>query len=331
MKAALLERYNAPLVLADVSVPVPGPGEVVVATVGCGICRTDLHMVEGVAYRPHLPHILGHEPAGHVASIGAGVSGWGIGARVVPYLFDACGHCAACRAGDQAQCENNPGILGVTRDGGFAEFFCARAENLLRVPDEVELESAGLVSCAAITAVHAVRRAMLSPVDRIAIIGAGAIGLMILQVLVADGYEVHVVNRSEAGRKASLADGATSVMAPDALMGEGTFGRVFDLVGTAATMGIAGKLVRRQGRIVVVGEEPEFPAIDTIALAQREIEIVGSRNGGRSDAVEAMRLMAIKVIRPNVARRIGLDGLNDALDAMRAGKVHGRIVVGFPQ
>lgn len=331
MRAALLQRYNAPLVLADVPVPVAGPGEVVVRTAGCGICRTDLHMIEGIAYRPHLPHILGHEPAGHVASVGAGVAGWEVGARVAPYLFDACGHCAACLAGDHAQCENNAGILGVTRDGGFAEFFRVRAENILRVPDGVELESAGLMSCAAITAVHAVARAHLAAGQRVAVIGAGAIGLMIVQILVAGDYEVHVANRSEEGRRAGLAEGATSAFATDDPSRDGTFERVFDLVGTASSMGLAGRLVRRQGRVVVIGEEAEYPAIDSIAMAQREIELVGSRNGGRADAAEALRLMAAGVIRPRVSRRVTLDGLNDALEAIRAGAVHGRVVVEFPQ
>lgn len=331
MRAALLERYNAPLVLADVPTPEPGPGEVVVRTAGCGICRTDLHMIEGVAYRPSLPHILGHEPGGRIAMLGAGVTGLEIGARVAPYLFDACGHCAACLVGDHAQCENNAGILGVTRNGGFAEFFRVRSENVLHVPEVVELASAGLVSCASITAVHGVARAALTAGQRVAIIGAGAIGMMILQILVAEGYEVHVANRSEAGGAASLAEGAMSAFSIETPTGEGTYARVFDLVGTAKSMGLAGRLVQRRGRIVVIGEEPEFPAIDSIALAQREIELVGSRNGGRADAAAALKLMAQGVIRPRIARRVTLDGLNDALDAMRAGGISGRVVVEFPQ
>jgi propanol-preferring alcohol dehydrogenase len=327
----MLERFGAPLRVGDSTVPKPGPGEAMVRTVGCGICRTDVHITDGLAYRPSLPHILGHEPAGTIVAIGPEVSGWAVGDRVLPYLFDACGRCAACKSGNEAQCENLAGILGVTRNGGFAEFFCVPAANLLRVPDNVDLASAGLVSCAAVTAVRATHRAALSPGDKVAVVGAGAIGLMIIQILVAAGHDVHVVNRSEEGRKAGLADGATSAMAPDALAGEGTFDRVFDLVGTAATMAVAGKLVRRMGRIVVIGEEPEFPAIDTIAIAQREIEIVGSRNGGRADAREALDLLAQGVIRPHIARRIPLSHLNDALDDMRAGKVHGRIVVEFPR
>ena len=331
MKAALLERYKAPLVLADVPDPRPGPGEVLVRTAGCGVCRTDLHMIDGIAYRPNLPHILGHEPAGTVARLGEGVTGLAVGARVAPYLFDACGTCPACRAGDHAQCENNAGILGVTRNGGFAEFFLVRAENFLAVPTGVSIEAAGLVSCAAITAVHAIDRAVMVPGQRVAVIGAGAIGLILVQLLVAEAQEVHVANRSSMGREIALAEGAAGAFAIDAPAGEGTFDRVFDLVGTAASMGLAGRLIRRRGRIVVIGEEPEFPKIDSIALAQREIELVGSRNGGRADSARALALMAAGVIRPRIARRTTLEGLNDALDALRGGAIRGRVVVEFPR
>jgi propanol-preferring alcohol dehydrogenase len=329
MKAAVLEGYERPLVVRDIPEPVAGPGEVVVRTAGCGICRTDLHMMDGLAYRPNLPHVLGHEPAGRIAEIGPGVTGWAMGDRVVPYLFDTCGHCAACRDGSDAQCEHTTGILGISRDGGFAELFRVRADNLLRVPDEVDLASAGLVSCAVITAVHATKRGALSSGHRVAVIGAGGIGLLIVQLLVHQRIETHVVETSEAGRRASLSAGATSAQAPGDNSPDASFDRVFDLVGTAASTALAGRLVRRRGRIVVIGEEAEFPGIDTVALAQREIEIIGSRNGGRKDAQEALTLMAQGVLRPQIARRIRLDGINEALSALREGSTYGRIVVEF--
>lgn len=330
MRAALLERFGAPLRVGEAPTPVAGAGEVVVRTVACGICRTDVHMQDGVAYRPQLPHILGHEPAGRIASLGAGVSGWAVGDRVAPYLFDTCGHCDACHGGSDAQCDAHPAVLGVTRNGGFAEFFTVRADNLLRVPESVDLSAAGLVSCAVITAVHATRRAAVTAGQRVAVIGAGGIGVLIVQLMAAQGIETHVFDPAESARAAGLAAGAAGAHAPDAAPGI-AFERVFDLVGTARSMGLAGQIVRRRGRIVVIGEEPEFPAIDSIAIAQRELEIIGSRNGSRHDAVDALTYMAQGVIRPRIADRIGLNGLNNALAAMRAGTVQGRIIVEFPQ
>ena len=291
MRAAVLERYRSPLVLADVAMATAAPGEVIVRTAGCGICRTDLHMLDGVAYRPALPHILGHEPSGRIVELGDGVVGWAIDDAVAPYLFDTCGHCSACRSGSEAQCTQTQSILGVTRDGGFAEYFRVRADNLLRVPDAVPLTEAGLVSCAGVTAVRAVARARVSPGQRAAVIGAGGIGLLVVQCLVHDGIDVHVIENSETMRQASQAEGA-SIGSLEERGSDGTFDRVFDLVATGNTTELAGRLVKRQGRIVIVGEEAEYPRIDTIAIAQREIEIIGSRNGSRADAKRALALMA---------------------------------------
>jgi propanol-preferring alcohol dehydrogenase len=330
MRAAVLECFGAPLRLADVPQPVADEGEVVVRTAGCGICRTDLHMLDGLAYRPRLPHILGHEPAGHIVSVGGGVRDWKVGDRVAPYLFDTCGHCLACLGGNEAQCEATSAILGVTRNGAFAEFFKVRADNLERVSEALDLSVAGLMSCAAITAVRAVRRSKVEASRRAAVIGAGGIGLLIVQILVARGVETHVFEPATAARSAALAAGAAGAYGPDDST-DLVFDCIFDLVGTARSTALAGRVICRMGRIVVVGEEAEFPALDTIAIAQREIEIVGSRNGSRRDAAEALALMADGVIRPRIADRIALDQLNDAMSAMRNGAVQGRILVEFPQ
>lgn len=328
MKAALLNAFGAPLEVTEVAAPNPGMGEVLVRTAACGICRTDLHIIDGTSYRPVLPHILGHEPAGTVAALGPAVDGWAVGEPVVSYLFDSCGHCDACHAGSEAQCENQPAILGVTRDGGFAEFFVARADNLLRVPPEVPLHSAGLVSCAAVTAVRALQRAALVPGCPVGIIGAGGIGMLVLQLLVAEGFDVVVVDPSPQSRRRSRAEGASTAYTPkQAAAATGRLARVFDLVGSAASTRLAGAMLARRGRIVIVGEQPDFPAIDSITIAQREIEIVGTRNGSRADARAALALMENQVMRPRIARQVPLETINAGLELLRSGKAQGRVVV----
>jgi propanol-preferring alcohol dehydrogenase len=329
MRAALLTAFGQPLTITEIARPRPGRGEVLVKTAGCGICRTDLHMIDGLAYRATLPHVLGHEPAGVIAEVGAGVTGFAPGDRVVPYLFKTCHHCRACEAGDDAQCSDLQGILGVTMPGAFAEYFVAPADNLLPVPVDLLIESTGLAACAVVTSVRAVRRAGLESGQTAAVIGAGGIGTLVLQGLAARKVKATAIDPSEASRDEALKSGAVRAIAPDAATMGADFDRVFDLVGTAQSMGLAGKIIRRGGRIVVVGEEPEFPAIDSIAIAQRELEIVGSRNGSRADAEEALRLMAAGVLRPHVARRVPLAEINEALVALRRGDVHGRIVVTF--
>ena len=119
MKAAVLHEVGNPLRIEDVPIPEMGPDDVLVETKACGICRTDLHIYNGLAYVPQLPHILGHEPAGIVAKVGQNVSGFSIGQRVVPHLFFTCGNCYYCRVGLDAQCINLTGLLGVLNDGAL--------------------------------------------------------------------------------------------------------------------------------------------------------------------------------------------------------------------
>ena len=121
MKAAVLPEIGKPLEIRDVPQPEIGPDEVLIATQTCGICRTDVHIQDGLAYVPQLPHIPGHEPAGLVAAIGDRVRGFEEGQMVVPHLFLTCGQCTYCRTGRDAQCTDVGGIIGVTTEGGFAE------------------------------------------------------------------------------------------------------------------------------------------------------------------------------------------------------------------
>lgn len=328
MQAAQLTAFGVPLAIASLPMPQPGPGEVLVRTRGCGLCRTDLHLSQGMAYRPALPHVPGHEPAGIVARLGDGVTGIAVGDRVAAYLFDRPSRFCTMKPGDVAEPPEQ--VLGVTRAGAFAEYFTLPAENAIPVPPSVPLETAGLVGCAGVTAVHAVDRSRAVAGETALVIGAGGVGGLIVQLLVHAGLDVAVADPDLDRQAAATADGARITVAPADVASLGTHDIVFDVVGLAATMALAGGAVRRRGRIVVIGEEPEFPPFDSISIAQRELEIIGSRNGDRSDADTAMRLMAEGVIRPIIGSRIGLDGLNDALDAMASGRAQGRTIVEFP-
>src|SRR5580704_12741515 len=165
MKAAVPKKIGAPLVIEEMPKPQVGPGEVLVETRTCGICRTDLHIQDGLAYVPRLPHIPGHEPAGIVVAVGSEVVEPEVGQAVIPHLFVFDRDCSYTRSGQHAQATHLRGILGVSLPGGFAQYFKAPARNLLPVPAGVPLDVAGLTSCAVITAVHAFRKAQLAPMD----------------------------------------------------------------------------------------------------------------------------------------------------------------------
>ena len=337
MKAAVLHEIGRPLRIESIPVPQIGPDEVLVQTHTCGICRTDIHLQDGLAYVPSLPHVPGHEPAGIVVEVGDRVTDFQAGQRVVPHLFLTCGVCRYCRCGQEAQCARVGGILGVTCGGGFAEYFKVPARNLLRLPDSVPFDAGGLVSCAAITAVHAFRKSTLQADETAVVLGTGGIGIMIVQLLVDAGVRTAAVSRSAASLELATQAGAelaVTIDAPDVadrvreFSGEdGGVDCVFELVGLAGTMQAAASFVRPGGRIVVIGEEAEFPAVDTIQIAQRELQIIGSRNGGMQDARDALEMMATGAIRPHIAATHPLAEINEALDSVRRGEAHGRVVI----
>jgi propanol-preferring alcohol dehydrogenase len=338
VKAAVLKEIGKRLSVEEVADPVLAADEVLVETRTCGICRTDLHIQEGLAYVPALPHIPGHEPAGVVVSVGSEVEAPKVGQAVVPHLFVFDRDCPYTRSGQHAQATHLRGILGVSLPGGFAEYFKAPARNLLPVPAGVPLDVAGLTSCAVITAVHAYRKSQLGPLDTAVVLGAGGIGLILVQLLHSAGIRTIAVDRSaasldqarRAGAKLAVSfDDAQAVDQVRALAGAGKDGAdcVFELVGRAATMKFASQVARRGGRIVVIGEEAEFPSIDTITLAQRELQIIGSRNGGLQDALDALDLLARGVLRPPIAAHFPLERINNAFDLVRSGQANGRVIV----
>ncbi len=336
MRAALLTAIGQPLEVVDVETPRPGPDEVLVRTHTCGVCRTDLHLQAGLAYVPKLPHIPGHEPGGTVVDVGREVRDITVGQRVVPHLFVRDRECRYTRSGYDAQATHLRGILGVTMPGAFAEFFVAPSHNLMPLPDEVDFAAGGLASCAAVTAVHAFQKSGVGLGDSAAVIGCGGIGLMVVQLLTAAGVQTTGFDLSSQAIEMARGFGADgSVLPPDALEANeldkleraGAFDAVFEFVGRSTTMRLAATLARRRGRIIVVGEEDESPAISTIQIAQRELELIGARNGGMREMAAALHLMAQGTLRPPIAGRYPLGRIGDALDSLCRGTAPGRIVV----
>ncbi|WP_146607514.1 alcohol dehydrogenase catalytic domain-containing protein [Spongiactinospora gelatinilytica] len=336
MRAALLTGIGRPLEIREVPVPRIGPDEVLIRTLSSGVCRTDLHVQDGLAYVPRLPHIMGHEPAGVVVERGAAVSDFEVGQVVVPHLFVADRDCRFTRAGAHAQALHLRGIIGVTLPGGFAEYFTAPAGNLLKVPEGLDPRIAGLSSCAVVTALHAYRRGTVTPAETAVVIGAGGIGQIVLQILADAGIAAAAIDAREDNLAAAARNGAghtALASAPDrvarirAWAGDDGADLVIDLVGSSASMADAAQYVRRRGRIVVVGEEPDFPGISSTTIAQRELEIVGSRNGDRRDQQDALRLLAEGVITPPLDEEYPLERSNEALARLRGGQARGRVVI----
>jgi propanol-preferring alcohol dehydrogenase len=237
--------------------------------------------------------------------------------------------------GRQEQCTQLKGILGVLVPGAFAEYFKAPAANLYRLPDNVPFDVGGLLADAVVTSVHAFKRANLRLGDTAVVIGTGGVGLVLVQLLKAAGLRVVGIDRSKESLRLARELGAdmveksglpeTTLKIQDFTLGFGAQ-CVFNCVGTSQSMRESADYVMRCGRIVVIGEERDYPSINTTEIAQRELEIIGSRNGTRQDTVEAIGLLEAGTVKPPIARHFRLEEINDAFDFLRQG-TPGRVIV----
>jgi L-iditol 2-dehydrogenase len=190
VKALVLREYNR-LVYDDVPDPVADPGEVLVQVHACGICGSDVHGMDGSTGRRIPPLVMGHEAAGRIAALGPGVSGWHTGDRVTFDSTVSCGSCWHCRRGEINLCDNRR-VLGVScseyrRDGAFAQLVAVPSAILYRLPDAIGFSQAAMAEAVAV-AVHAVHRLPRGLGDSVLVVGAGVIGLLVVQVLRAAGF-----------------------------------------------------------------------------------------------------------------------------------------------
>ena len=257
MKAALLHKIGEPLRIEQLSKPEPGVGEVLVKVRACGIDGTDLKLLDGFGYVPQLPFVMGHEIAGEVAEIGAEVSDFAVGDRVAVYNFVTCGSCLYCRTFRDQLCLNMCGIVGVLDvPGGYAEYVCLPAQQLIRLPDGVSWVDGATCCDAGMTALHAVDRAHVSIGDTALVIGIGGVGSVVTQILTASGVEVIAVDIDE--KKADWArqqgattfiaanDGDIAVQAQELTGGIGV-DRAIDVVGLESTMRAGVRLIDARG------------------------------------------------------------------------------------
>ena len=288
MKALVLKDYKK-FSYEEVPTPAPAPEEVLVSVKACGICGSDVHGMDGSTGRRRPPIIMGHEASGIIAGVGSAVREWKPGDRVT---FDStiyCGHCSFCQRGEINLCDNRR-VLGVScedyrQHGAFAEFVAIPERVLYRVPEELPLEHAALVEPFSI-ALHAVRRAPPSLNDSIVVIGAGMIGLALLQALSQTGGS-RLIAVDVADDRLSLARkcGATHTVnssseKPAELLRQLTGGCgadfAFEAVGLSPTVDLAVRCLRKGGTAVLVGNvapKVEFPL--QVAVT-RELSVHGS-------------------------------------------------------
>jgi 2-desacetyl-2-hydroxyethyl bacteriochlorophyllide A dehydrogenase len=335
MRAAVLKAFGKPLSIEDVDDPRPGPDDAVIEVKVCGIDGTDLKLLDGFGYAPELPFIMGHEVAGVVESIGARVTAFAPGDRVVVYNFLIPPE-SPWYGSEREQLF--PGMLGVvgvkSHAGGYAERLAVAGCQLVRIPDGVGWHDAAVHCDAGLTAWHAVRRSRLTAGETVLIIGAGGVGSFAVQFAKLVGARVIAAERTPAkldwARKLG-ADEAVDFAGFAAEVRKWSGGRgvdcVLDIVGTEATMEVATTAVAVGGRIVIVGYTPDAFNLAGKRLAQNELEVIGSRAGSRKDLAEALALTASGRIRSIVTDRAPLGAVNEALAKLARADVLGRLVL----
>src|SRR6478752_8028457 len=221
MKAAIVKQFGKPLVIEDVPVPQPGPGEVLVKVKACGVCHTDLHAASGDwPVKPTLPFIPGHEAAGIVAALGPGVDTLKVGDPVgVAWLHDACMRCEYCETGWETLCEHQHNT-GYSVNGGFAEYVVASAAFAARLPANVDFAAIAPILCAGVTTYKGLKETDTRPGEWVLISGVGGLGQVAIQYAKAMGLKVVALDIAEDKLKLARetgADLAVNALADDAV------------------------------------------------------------------------------------------------------------------
>lgn len=332
MKAAVFRGPGQPLDICTLPTPAPGPGEILVRVAGCGLCHTDLHYLDhGVPTFKAPPLVLGHEAAGVVAALGPGVTTRHEGDRVLIPAVLSCGRCRYCRGGRANLCDDLR-MLGNNVDGAYAEYVVAPASEVFLLPDELPLESACVIADALSTPYHAVkRRGRVRVGDVVAVVGCGGVGLNVVQCAVAAGATVIAVDLNDARLATARELGARELINPgvtsrvDKAVRQLTGGGVdvaFEAVGTPKTLELALSLLRKGGRLVVIGYSSEAATLSVAKIMYHELEVVGSLGCGGRDYPEIIQLVQRGALRlgPIVSGTLPLEQINTGLDRLRQGQ-----------
>lgn len=290
MKALVLEEYSKFAYREDYPNPaLRGPDDVIVRVRAAAICGSDVHGMDGSTGRRIPPIVMGHEASGEIAEAGAGVAGFKPGDRVTFDSTEYCGECFHCKRGEINLCDNRK-VLGVScadyrRDGAFAEYLVLPKRILHKMPDSLDFVGASIAEPAAVAA-HAAAITHIAMGDSVAVVGAGLIGLLLIQILRAHSPGLILAVDTDADRrKAALAAGASASLdpsAPDArratleLTGGRGFDRSFEAVGATAPIATAIEATRKGGSVTLIGNVSPKVEIPLQAVVTRQIALLGS-------------------------------------------------------
>ena len=348
MKSYVVREFGAPLAALETPTPVPRGTEVLLEVRHCGVCHTDVHLREGsfdlgggkrLASRLALPHVLGHEIEGQVVAAGAEAGTVAIGARYAVFPWIGCGRCSACQRGEENICVGETRQLGCSSacPGGYATHVLVPHPRYLIRYGATEPALAAACMCSGLTAFAALRRVgALGPGESVLLIGCGGVGLMGVQFaravlgsapLVADIDGARLAAARTLGAAAAYA--AAEADTPERIRADtgGGAAAVVDFVGSEQSFALANRVVRRGGRIVLVGLFGGSLQLPLPMIPLRALSIVGSNTGTLAEATEMMALVRAGRIQPIPLTRRPLAEAESALSSLEQRTVTGRVVL----
>jgi D-arabinose 1-dehydrogenase-like Zn-dependent alcohol dehydrogenase len=337
MRALVLKGPNQPFELTEVPDPVAGPGEAVARVIACGSGLTIQHIKAG-RIPARFPIVIGHEITAEIVRAGAGVTAVREGDAVTSYYYLNCGHCRWCYANLEPLCENSGGNVGITCNGGYAEYIKLPAHLFIKFPPALDYKAhpaeCGVIMDALATPYKVLKRACVTSADTVAVIGAGG-GLGIHQVMMAKWARARAIavdtarHKLDACRKAGAdevvdaSDGRTAEALLDLTGGRGV-DVVIDYVSTTSTLEAGAKALGRRGRLVTLGGAGKAFNVSSHDMLLKEQSLLGSRYVTRSEIVETLDLVARREVWPLVTEVRPLEEAEAVHEKVERGDVIGR-------
>ena len=339
MRAVRVVGYHEKLEPTEVEVPEPtGPWDVVVRIGGAGVCRTDLHILEGQwaeKSQVTLQYTIGHENAGWVHAVGSAVTNVAEGDKVILHPLVTCGLCRACRSGDDVHCENSS-FPGIDCDGGYAEYLLTSARSCVKIDDALEPADVAALADAGLTAYHAAAKAArrLTPRDTCVVIGVGGLGHIGIQclkamtparIVVVDRIAAAVELAQQIGADVGITADGSQVEAVLELTGGHGAEVVVDFVGENGSTSEGIAMTRQAGdyHVVGYGENVDVPTIDLIST---EKNVLGNLVGSYNDLQDLMALAAKGLVTLHT-QKYALDDVQQAVSDLDDGAVRGRAIL----
>jgi len=333
MRAAQVVSARGPYKIVERETPEPDAGQVRIRVQASGVCHSDSLTKEGLWPGIQYPRVPGHEVAGIVDAVGAGVAGWSAGDRVgVGWHGGHCGHCDPCRRGDFLVCQVSALIPGISYDGGHAEYMVAPAVALARIPEGLSAADAAPLMCAGVTTFNSLRHAGARPGDLVAVLGIGGLGHLGVQFAAKAGYRTVAIARGKDKEPLARKLGAhlyidsesqdpaaelTRLGGARVILATATSGKA--MTATIGGLGVGGKLV-------VLGAAHEPIEVSAFALIGGRRSVAGWPSGRSIDSQDTLAFSVMTGVRP-MNELFPLDRAAEAYDRMMSGKARFRVVL----